>query len=450
MKAGGYTTNRVIKIVLGFVFMNATLVGAGNGPGGVGTTDGTSLLRLWLKADAGVQQDDGLGGYAPATNGASVKQWQDQSGYEIHANQTSSTKQPSATNEVALNGMPVVHFDPTGGTKSLQLIHFMDFAEFTIFDVGKLKTSTSTSAGMVFGSCGHRKFPNLQLRWHGSGDQYWMVVNGSVSSFQYLSTGLVRTPHIGAHVLQGQTITAYYNRRPRQNITNTNYVPANFNQLSAPKIGVDANGDNYPLDGDIAELVIFEGALNSLERQIIENHLSAKYDIALYSGDVYAGDTLVNGDYDYDVIGTGQDSDVTHTNSAAAGLTITLAEDTLTNGDYLFAGHKTPVNSLVTDDINPAKTKARWSRVWYADKTGSLDASITFDWSAGGLATNFRTGVQYQLLYSAATPLNFAVLDVTGAVTGDHVTFALADAILSDGYYTLGVPPPSGTLMLMR
>ncbi|MBK6328648.1 MAG: hypothetical protein IPF56_22345 [Chloroflexi bacterium] len=36
-----------------------TLAAAGNGPGGVGVTDGSSTLELWLRADRGVFSDSG-------------------------------------------------------------------------------------------------------------------------------------------------------------------------------------------------------------------------------------------------------------------------------------------------------------------------------------------------------------------------------------------------------
>ncbi len=62
---------RYFKItVLVITILAVSIVSAQSGPGGVGTTDGSSALKFWLKADAGVTKD--------TTN--LVSRWDDQSG----------------------------------------------------------------------------------------------------------------------------------------------------------------------------------------------------------------------------------------------------------------------------------------------------------------------------------------------------------------------------------
>ena len=72
-------------------------VQAATGPGGVGDTNGASVLRLWLKADAGVEQADGL---LPA-EGEKVAAWRDQSGYGVDAVQATTNSRPVAAPAVS-------------------------------------------------------------------------------------------------------------------------------------------------------------------------------------------------------------------------------------------------------------------------------------------------------------------------------------------------------------
>jgi hypothetical protein len=57
--------------------------------------------------------------------------------------------------------------------------------------------------------------------------------------------------------------------------------------------------------GQIGDVLAFSRSLGTLERSIIENALAAKYDVTLAAGDLYAGDTLGSGNYDFGVFGIG-------------------------------------------------------------------------------------------------------------------------------------------------
>lgn len=77
-----------------------------DGPGGVGTTDGKSSLKLWLRADKGVFADKGL---TPAKDGQPVQQWNDQSGNNLHAIQEITEAKPVFTSS-SFNKFPAVTF----------------------------------------------------------------------------------------------------------------------------------------------------------------------------------------------------------------------------------------------------------------------------------------------------------------------------------------------------
>ncbi len=68
-----------------------------------------SGVSLWLKADQGVYSDAGV---TPAVNGGTVQQWNDFSGNNRHAIQTTAANQPLLATNV-LNGRPAIRFDGT-------------------------------------------------------------------------------------------------------------------------------------------------------------------------------------------------------------------------------------------------------------------------------------------------------------------------------------------------
>lgn len=83
---------------------------AQDGPGGIGTTDGTSTLKLWLRADKGVFTDAGV---TPAANGQAVQQWNDQSGNKLHGAQAFAKYRPVLT-ATSFNGFPALTFSANG------------------------------------------------------------------------------------------------------------------------------------------------------------------------------------------------------------------------------------------------------------------------------------------------------------------------------------------------
>ena len=209
-------------------------------------------------------------------------------------------------------------------------------------------------------------------------------------------------------------------------------------------------------EGYVAEILVYNRALNNAERLIVGNHLSSKYNTGstaiglnetLGATDRYAGDLDTNGDYDQDVFGIGRHAtgDVV-TTLAGGGLTLTESGGTLGNDEWLFAGHNTPTNSLV-----PYGDFQRWDRDFYLDKTGSLDATLTFDFSDAGLAPPLGSNSIFQLLYST-DGLNFSELGVAGVLAGDQVTFLLSNTLLQNGYYTLAItfaPEPNSMLIML-
>jgi hypothetical protein len=407
----------------------------GDGPGGVGTTDGTSTLEVWLKADA-----------IAGLTGNPVSTWSDRSGNNVNATQSNVGNQPAYTTNV-LNGLPVVRFDGSNDRLEFNRVIQDDFSIIAVF-----KTAQSAGGGTqwylgvglvdaevggVTNDFGMSLIAGKLATGAGNPDVTALSTsafsdnNGHIANFQrVLSSGVISQFTDGA-----STATA----------------TAGTNSLTAPTrivLGSLQTNINY-FSGDIAEVLVYSSALNKAERTIVDNYLSAKYNISLTSGDYYAGDTTPNGNYDWNVAGIGQEANGSNTSgNTKGGLIIDNGTFLQDNGDYLIAGQIETANATnVTTDLPSATASNRLSRVWYLDKTDINNnggtANLTFDFSDSGLGGT-PTG-KYHLLYRSGTTGTFAYVNNatsttsnTFTITGDQVTFNNVNlGLLNDGYYTL-------------
>ncbi len=415
-----------------------TPITGGTGPGGVGRTAVSSPLVLWLKADAitGLSDGQDVGTWANSVTHAG------KAGDATVAN-TAPTFENAAGD--LKNGNPVVNFsgrvdnstgDVLSGTGTFT-------AEKTMFIVAQQRTVSPSSnccqGGISTGIDANGLVPNggggnWSTDWAGAGTNVgspdrignWAVVSGLYNNSTDPRT---RIWVDGAGAYTNSQSTA-------RGVAATDY-----------RLGARRNdGDNLGrfLDGNIAEVVVYNGLLNDAERVIVENYLSSKWNVPLGANDFYSGDTPAAGDYDRDVFGVGRVNAANETrNSGAAGFGIFAPG--LDDNQWVLAGHKVPVNSLTGADMQP--TFLRWDRVWYVDATGRPDVTLGFDFSDGGL-TPPAQGV-YALLFSPTSAFNFTVLPVGATVSGDTVTFNLPGSLLNDGYYTLGIVPEPASLALL-
>jgi len=478
-------------LVLIFIF-SFTFAFSQTGPGGVGTTDGSSNLSLWLRGDIGVEEASA----DPAEDGDEVLFWRDQSGNNYHAEKITSFQDPPNAYDGPTyesdpgegNGQPVLTFN--GSDEGMFVDSFDETSqqfndelcpidEITVFvfgqneSTGGWRTLISTGSGEMDGD-GHGIFEDsggddpmglyvynwgwgdapyaddpsyrISIDYDTSIEDIWcMILDPDSSSPRQFhaykseaSTTSLDFPETGEpNTIRYLTLNNFPNVEGQNNdITIGTAVGTS---------GVYADDDyDYFLQGHIGEVIIFDRALNDAERIIVANHLSAKYNEPLALNDKYAGDTSGNGEYDFDVIGIGQESNGSHILSRAAGLVLDdylfLADD----GDYILAGHDGSDNEVVDSDL-PAPVLFRWSRIWYLDRTDGADTGngnfkIGFDYSegeVGGLPEGPSTN--YKLLWRSGTSGTFSVVPTAGvSYSGDEVTFEVADGNLSNGYYTIG------------
>jgi hypothetical protein len=338
-----------------------------------------------------------------------------------------------------------------------------DTSQFTIFIVADADNTSLSEYTSVFGTAqdpgtggsfqldigGSVRGCSGNYRFHGQDDTDFVVAClGSYSTSPDLLT--YQTTASGSNT----QVSTYQDGVSQGTATLDNTTPL----FEAYKIGINRSS-NSPWNGNIAEEILYYGSLNTAERILVENYLSAKYNIALDSSakDVYAGHAI---SYTVDVAGIGRESDGTNLEAHSAGLVMVTDSDPASSllndvGDYTTFGHAgqpdpgesggiVPVSVSGYPDINE-----RWARVWYVNRTegvsAGLTATLSFDFSeAGAVGDPSSVGASNYYLLRSTNPWSggFSVTPIDDAlksVNGNRVEFKVTCPQLSDGlYYTLG------------
>ena len=210
------------------------------------------------------------------------------------------------------------------------------------------------------------------------------------------------------------------------------------------------------LDGDIAEVIMYNGFINPAQRTIAENYLAARYGLSSNANDFYVGDAPANGNFNYDMIGVGQESDTQHTQAQGDVLRLTADATTLNNGDYLLAGHNNTPHGTATTNL-PTGVQERWARSWYVDKTGTLDATLRFDLLKAYSSRMFSDETNHYVLLRkvGSTYQKVAVTNKAYDLGNSRISFEINDTQLIDGEYTPGttnatITPLNGSLLDTR
>ena len=202
------------------------------------------------------------------------------------------------------------------------------------------------------------------------------------------------------------------------------------------------NGGYEPgdaLQGDIAEVIMYDRKLNDAQVRIINNYLGAKYGITLAGGtDIYVGDTAPNGNFDFQVAGIGQINGTVHGEANSAGLVISGVSYAATS--FIIYGHNNVANSVSTANL-PGGVAQRWNRSWFLDRTNNMTVDIAFDLGEG-IGGGVPVNKDNYVLLRRATPgvgnyVDLAVANTSKTIVGDRIIFRVVNPT-DLGEYTLG------------
>jgi hypothetical protein len=398
---------------------------AQTGPAGVGATNGLSNLRYWINAD------NGRVGASPITT------WNDLSGNNV----VNAINGNPAFIASVLNGRGVIRFDGVGDQVATNMsINAIAHPAITIFAVYVPRISLS---GSVWGED------------NGEWDRFQTDIN--LVATLNASVGAGYDPGSTAHPcttianLFSPGVATISNVVYDEDVFNQSVVRVNGSTAAAftsnasdyqttgySNFHVGAIGSNgFTFDGDIAELLVYNGALNITEQILVENYLSAKYNIPLQSADIDVYRQDDNG-FDFDVAGIGTINNFYHLASRGSGIiTINNATD-LDDEEYLMWGHNNGVVQATNVADVPGSVIARSNRIWAVSENdisgnpvnvGSVD--ITFDLTGLGSVT----ASHLRLLIDTDADGMFAdELAISGAVSLGNNEYLFVGVALVDGF----------------
>ncbi len=411
---------------------------AQNGSGGVGANNGTSTLRYWIDASRDAQSLNGILTELPDLSGNNI------------VNTIIGT--PLLVENI-VNQRNAIRFN--GVNQQILTNTFINAAlhpELTIIAVYR---PIVDQAGSVWGE--------YQTGWDGryitdnnfdppqtssfvglgyeplSGNAPSSAIPGLFEPNEWvISTVVFREDVPNGTIVR---INAFQER-----IFTSNHNPGVYNYFAIGAGG--ASFVTYPFwfNGDVAELIVFSEALNDLDLLIIENYLSAKYDIPLLVRDLYTGDDLNFGD---DVAGIGRiDASITRLSAQGTGI-VSMEALNIGDNEFLFWGHNNgTLAALETNDI-PDGVEARSERIWYVNEVnGTGDAvdvgnlNLTFQLSNLGPITAsdlvLLIDTDQDGLFADETPItgaydlnnnSYVFQNITSLTDGSRFTFGSSNQI---------------------
>lgn len=399
---------------------------AQTGPAGVGTNDGTSNLVMWYRSDNGI-----------ANSGTNISQWSNSAGYTAHTMNQSGSSNPQLISN-SLNGYDEIRFNASGILQTGSNLTTANFItnQASSFIIAKANTITSS---WPYSTLPHQaqRF-SCHIPWSNSIVYYdigtccsasaRIQVGGESSLTSYSQWSYDANPSSGKQL--------YRDGRLLQSRNNTSTYSAHASHT----FGL---GDNF--NGNMTEVIIFNAKVNTAQRLIVQNYLSAKYNIALSNDDLYTQDNAGNGNFDHDVAGIGQATDGTnHTDSRGTGIVRMNTPSALSNGDYLFWGEETkdPSYSFVSSTTNYTE---QLNSKWRVSKVNNL-GTVTVAFDITGMDLSGKQSCQpLQIVvannfdFLSATAYDLTIVGNTATATGvsfsdgDYFTLRYLDQIVWDG-----------------
>ncbi|MBL8010943.1 MAG: hypothetical protein JNJ64_10070, partial [Flavobacteriales bacterium] len=431
------------------LLLAAPLLAAQTGPGGVG---GSATNPLWLSADRGVYNNAGT---TLASNGDNVRQWNDRSGNGRHAGETVLANRPNLVTAV-LNGLPVVRYTAANNDR-LVSTGLTTGNQASAWVVTRYTSLPSTNPGLLQGAAtgnalaGSAALKNLGMWVSSSNTRPWgrgIRSDGTLLEISQTTNTSAGTFYIINNNYGASLIQQFINNNAAGSVA----TDGTLRSWTDMCVGMQAGSEGW--NGDIAEVIVFNTALNATQRLVVANYLAAKYGLTLGTGDLYTQDNPGAGNFDHDVAGIGRtNSGDLHTAARGSGIVLIdkAAHSGLQDNEFMLWGHDGgALGTWGVGDL-PTGVQGRWQRVWRVsevDASGSAvnvgSVDMTFDLSALGTVTAADLALLVDTdgdgLFNDETPITGA-----SSVGGGSYRFSNVSALQNGRRFTLGTTNLSST-----
>ncbi|QNM84727.1 T9SS type A sorting domain-containing protein [Polaribacter pectinis] len=420
---------RVLYIVLFFVTI---FTFSQTGPGGVGLNDGSSSLKFWIRTDAGVSTTGSL--INGITNSAGVT--------ALDISET-GTQRPTLVPS-AINGYDEISFSGSNRLRTGLTLTTSNFVtnQASSFMVARADNTTQTSSVYTTDPLvGSTRFSN-HIPWSNTVYYDFGTCCGTTARIQVGSLGGLTSYSLWTYDVNSSTGKQLYRNgtllQNRAGVSSyTNHATQRFN------IGANTSGTNGFV-GDVAEVIVFREKINTAQRIIVDNYLSAKFGLTLNVNDFYNEDTS-GGNFDHKVAGIGQATDGTnHTDSQGTGIIRINTPSALSNDDFLFWGED--VKDADYDFSTSIQYTERIDTKWRVSKRNNLGtvtvsvAATDIDVTGKESCAPLRLVVDNDSDFSSITntytlTLSSGIYSATGVsfTDNDYFTLEYTDQIVLDG-----------------
>lgn len=400
------------------VFFSVVMGFAQTGPGGVGSNDGGSSLKIWYNSSSGV-----------VTTGTTIDSLRNLAGVaELDVGEVGGQRPTLVAN--AVNGYDEISFSGSNRLRTGLTLTPANFItdEASSFLVTRADNLTQRSCVYTTDPLvGSTRFTN-HIPWNRTVYYDIGTCCGSNARIQVGGlSGLLNYSYwsYDAHPSTGKQL--YRNGALLQNRANTttytSYASQRFN------VGGNTSG-TQGFRGDVTELIVFNQRVNSAQRIIIENYLAAKFGLSSSANNLYDEDDAANGDFDHDVAGIGRiDASNFHDDAQGTGIVRVSGPTDLEDNEFLLWGHNNGTLAMtVTTNIPVGASRARLDRIWRVSEVNPSGVAVDVGTITVSVDMNGVTG------FNASDVLQLLVdTDNDGSFT-DETPIANAVALGSNRY----------------
>ena len=400
------------------------------GPGGIGNNTSNGL---WLRADS-------------FSTFGTVNSWLDTSGNFNNAGQVVGAKQPVSVASSNLNGMPIIRFDGNDDEMVVADADILDGTSgITFFTVLKPNNLDGSPRGVLGKRVTFSDPQNYSYSWfmHTSNFLNLDVVTNnnrfstSPKSFSNAVNYILSFTFNG--ILEASQRSKIYSE---MELVKTSFDASDILGNSDQPLAIGVLNENYrfKLGADYAEIIHFNYAVTEVDRIIINNYLSAKYNITLTSNNFYNEDDAISGNFDFNVAGIGQAfDDSRHTNSRGSGIITIKNPKELDRNEYLFWGENNRAATYNFSESSTGNNKYRVNTIWRVSEIGEVGTvgfsvkSTDLDFTAAPIET-------LQLICSSTANFN-TITKKYNLSLSNGVYSAPAVAFDDTDYFTLEIVP---------
>ncbi len=435
-----YQMNRLFPLI---VLLTVNYGFSQAGPGGVGATDGSSALELWLKADSGVEE----AASDPAEKGDNVAFWRDLSG---NSNDFSNDFGIAPIFNSA-SGRNTVDFSAGSAYLRASSVFSGTGARTVIIVTQPTSLSNSTA------NCAFQLAPNesagrgysifLEAPDAGIPSGLACRVSGNRIMDYTTSTSIPSIISVQNGASENVSSTDFY----ANGTAVTTQLSVTANALNTSALGSTIGGfsntaDNDPeaifdYNGDISEIIVFSSELSNADRNAIESYLNVRYGITI---PVASHDYYSHVGFPDDIAGIGEESTQGFSKDSAWSVNSTSIlsvynPTSLDDGDYLVWGHDGGPTSLTYNDI-PASINLRSERIWRVSETGETgDVDLKFYMPNLRSCGSALTNVDIELLVdNSDTDFSDATTYVSADYSNDTIYFTGINLADND-HFTIGI-----------